>query len=143
MLLSINVKARNMKILLKYIKTRWNSYIMITCDKCKGQCCKTLAVQLETPTTYDDYEDIYWYLYHKPAIIYVDVEDRWWIEFPTKCSKLDKNGKCTEYETRPPVCRKAKVQDCEVNKEEIKIMFKDEKEYKEYFDEIKKKFKRK
>ncbi|MBT4824236.1 YkgJ family cysteine cluster protein [Candidatus Woesearchaeota archaeon] len=116
---------------------------MITCDKCKGQCCKTLAVQLETPTTYDDYEDIFWYLYHEGAWVYIDMDDEWWIQFPSKCSKLDKNGLCTKYENRPPVCRKAKLENCEVNKEEIKIIFKNEDDYKDYFESIKEKFEKK
>ena len=116
---------------------------MITCDKCKGQCCKTLAVQLETPKTLDDYEDIFWYLYHEGAWVYIDMDDEWWIQFPSKCSKLDKNGRCTDYENRPPVCRKAKLENCEVNKDEIKILFKNEEDYKDYFEQIKERFKRK
>ena len=116
---------------------------MITCDECKGKCCKTLAVQLETPTTYDDYEDIFWYLYHKPGIVFIDMKDRWWIEFPVKCSKLDKNGRCSIYATRPPVCRKAKVEHCDMNQEDVKIMFSNEDEYKEYFESVKERFKRK
>ncbi|MFH1440269.1 MAG: YkgJ family cysteine cluster protein [Candidatus Woesearchaeota archaeon] len=113
---------------------------MITCDRCKGQCCRTLAVQLDTPDSLEDYEDMFWYLYHQPCVVYIDMNDRWWIQLPTKCIKLDEKGRCTIYEKRPPVCRTSKVENCEMNEEEVKIMFKDVNDFQAYFDEVKKQF---
>jgi RecJ-like exonuclease len=110
---------------------------MITCNKCNGKCCKRLAVQLDNPVTLDDYEDIFWYLFHRDAWVYIDTENRWWIQFPIPCSKLDKKGKCMVYEKRPSVCRKSKVEECDANVDDIKILFKDEEDYKPYFEQIK------
>lgn len=110
---------------------------MISCDRCNGKCCRRLAVQLDNPETLDDYEDIFWYLFHKDALVYVDMDGRWWIQFPIPCTKLDEDGKCTIYKKRPSVCRKATLKECDANYNDVKILFKDEKDYRPYFEQVK------
>jgi len=75
------------------------------CRGCGG-CCKHLAIEIDTPTDRDDYEDIYWYLLHENIKIFVtekDIEDKededdlesWFIEFKTRCKELQANNLCS------------------------------------------------
>lgn len=94
---------------------------MITCDECGGDCCKRIAIQIEKPKTRDDIEDLKWYLYHDRLAVYIDNEGDWLVQVPVKCKHLI-NGKCSIYSGRPPVCRKAKVSECQRNvKETVKV----------------------
>ena len=102
---------------------------MITCDECEGECCKVLVVEIETPESKDDFEDIKWYLYHPGVSVYIDTDNAWNVQFDTKCRYLSDDDKCLIYDKRPPVCRKAEVRECHVNKEEIKEFFKSVEEY--------------
>ena len=73
--------------------------------------------------------DIKWYLYHPGISVYIDVDNVWNVQFDTQCKYLDKKGKCTIYDKRPPVCRNAKVEECHMNKKEIKEFFGSVEEY--------------
>ena len=111
---------------------------MITCDKCDGNCCKLLVVEIETPETKDDFEDIKWYLYHKGVCVYIDLEDTWNVQFDSKCKHLTKDRNCAIYDKRPPVCKGYHVKDCDMNKEEIKEFFESVKEYEGWLKKNKK-----
>ena len=110
---------------------------MVTCDECGGECCKKLAFHVEAPATRNDFEDMKWYLYHEGAIVYIDNEGDWMVQVQIRCSKLDKNGRCTIYEKRPPICRDSKVEECEKNANEMSIVFRNVKELEEYMKEKK------
>ena len=96
---------------------------MITCDNCSGDCCKTIAIYIDKPKSKDDFEDIKWYLYHENVYVYIDNKNDWLVLFPSKCMHL-KNGRCAIYDKRPPVCREAKIAECERNIKETKVLFK-------------------
>jgi len=102
---------------------------MITCAECEGDCCKVLVVEIDTPKTRDDYEDIKWYLYHPDVSVYIDTDNAWNVQFDTKCRYLSDDDKCLIYDKRPPVCRKARVEECEKNKKEIKEFFRSIEDY--------------
>lgn len=75
------------------------------CQKCRGECCKHLALQIDTPTEADDFENLKWYITHKDVKIFIDEGD-WYLEFNTTCKYLNsKNYTCNIYEKRPAVCR--------------------------------------
>ncbi len=95
---------------------------MITCNECKGDCCRRIAVYIPKPRSKADFEDIKWYLYHEGISVYIDNEDEWLVVYPAKCMNL-KQGKCMIYDHRPPVCRDAKVSECERNIKEVKVLF--------------------
>ena len=42
------------------------------CDFCVGKCCKYFSLPIETPTTWDDFDAIRWYLAHGQTMIYVE-----------------------------------------------------------------------
>ncbi|MFC1697886.1 YkgJ family cysteine cluster protein [Nanoarchaeota archaeon] len=109
---------------------------LITCDNCDGRCCRTFALHLQTPRTKEDYLDIKWILLHKPVKVYIDNEDDWLAMLDIPCSKLDlKTGACTDYENRPPMCRKSDLKDCEMNVKEMKVVFNNVKEYEKWLEE--------
>ena len=81
------------------------------CNNC-GDCCKTVAVEIDTPKTKRDIEDMKWFLFHRGINIVVDRKKNWSIEFKTKCKYLDKNNKCKIYNKRPPVCKKFSAKQC-------------------------------
>ncbi|MBW2990949.1 YkgJ family cysteine cluster protein [Candidatus Woesearchaeota archaeon] len=111
---------------------------MITCDKCDGNCCQLLVVEIETPETRDDFEDIKWYLFHKGVTVYIDKDDLWNVQFDSKCKHLTKDGRCKIYKKRPPVCREYHVKDCDMNNADIKEFFGTVKEYEAWLRKNKK-----
>jgi len=110
---------------------------MITCDECRGECCRVLVIEIDTPKTRDDYEDIKWYLYHPGVSVYIDMNNAWNVQFNTKCKYLDENGRCLIYDKRPPVCKKAKVEECQKNKREVKYFFASVEEYEAWLNKNK------
>ena len=95
---------------------------MITCEECGGECCRKLAVEIETPRRKGDFEDIKWYMYHPGTYVYIDVNGKWCLQWNIKCKHL-KNGRCMIYEKRPPVCRIANVKECEKNEKDVRVFF--------------------
>ncbi|MBU2442055.1 MAG: YkgJ family cysteine cluster protein, partial [Nanoarchaeota archaeon] len=115
-------KLRQTKKIINFLK-------MIICEECPGACCKILVVEIDTPETKEEYENILCYLYHKDVKIYIDTDNTWNVQFNTQCKQLDENGNCKIYSERPPVCRESKVEECHINKKEIKKIFNDADEY--------------
>jgi len=78
------------------------------CDNC-DLCCKYVAIEIDQPTTLEDYDNIIWQLLHENVNVFIDWEDDWYIEFITPCSYLDKKNKlCKIYKSRPNICRNYK-----------------------------------
>ncbi len=82
------------------------------CSYCTAKCCRYFALPLETPTTYEDFEYIRWYLLHEHAAVFTE-EDTWYLLVHTPCKHLQPDNRCGIYETRPPVCREYSTKDCE------------------------------
>lgn len=102
---------------------------MITCDECNGECCKMIAIDIDTPKTREDFENIRWYLYHKGLSVYIDNEGTWLVQIPFPCMHRKKDGKCAIYDRRPPICRTYSPKTCERNIEEVKVMFRTVEDY--------------
>ena len=81
------------------------------CEQCGG-CCKHIALQIDTPTTKEDFGDIMWYLLHKNVSVFIDDDDSWYVEFQTPCEALGEDNSCQVYNTRPPICRKYSPDEC-------------------------------
>jgi len=103
---------------------------LITCDSCKGDCCTGIALEIPTPRTKEDYEDIRWYLYHERTHVYIDHEGDWIAEMDLACGQRDPaTGRCKIYRKRPPACRDAKLSECERNIDDAKVRFRTVEEY--------------
>ena len=80
-------------------------HFTLSCIECGAKCCRHLALEIDTPTNKQDYDNIRWYLYHKKVTVFIDHDDEWYLEFDSKCEALGKNNKCQDYKNRPRICR--------------------------------------
>jgi len=111
---------------------------MTTCLYCGGKCCKSIAIQIDTPKSADDYEDLKWYLYHKGLSVYFDSDKEWLVEIPITCRHLDKKGKCKIYSNRPPICRDFDTDTCEENKGKVFVRLKTPEDVDKYIAKLRK-----
>ncbi len=88
-----------------------------TCKECNQECCRSVIVEMDEPTTSGDWEDIKWQVAHKNVKVILDNEDAWCIEFLTDCNHLDENGACKIYDKRPAMCRGHSPETCVINGE--------------------------
>ena len=84
------------------------------CSGC-GDCCTYVATQIDNPSTFKQYENIYWYLTHENVAVYIDWEGDWYLEFQTRCRNLTETRACGIYIDRPVVCSEFSWTDCERN----------------------------
>ncbi len=88
------------------------------CDFCSGKCCRYFSLPIETPTTWDDFDAIRWYLAHGQTLIYVE-KAVWYLVVMTKCQYLRNDNRCGIYFSRPKICRDYSTDDCEYDSEWI------------------------
>ena len=82
------------------------------CDYCTGKCCRYFSLPIDTPTTWDDYDSIRWYLAHERVIIYVE-KRTWYLLVMSRCNYLSPDNRCGIYFNRPKICREYKTTNCE------------------------------
>lgn len=111
-----------------------------TCNNCNAVCCKYITIELDTPETLDDFENIRWYIAHKNTEVNVEEDSSWWIKFHTPCKHLNKNNLCNIYKNRPKICKEHTTKSCEkYNKENFLLTFKSIKDIDNYIKNIFKK----
>jgi Fe-S-cluster containining protein len=86
------------------------------CDHCTGRCCRYFCLPIDTPSTWDDYDSIRWYLVHGNSIVYVEKET-WYLLVFARCNHLLKDHRCGIYLNRPKICREYSTDDCEYDSE--------------------------
>jgi Fe-S-cluster containining protein len=69
-------------------------------------------LEIDKPEDKDDYNYLFWYLHHKNIGIYIGWDNKWYLEFLTKCKKLNYQGNCKIYENRPKICQDYNQKDC-------------------------------
>ena len=84
-------------------KTKEN--IVTSCEKCGAVCCKHVALEIDKPTTKQEYDNIRWYLLHRDMEVFIEDDGKWYLKFETECTRLEKGGKCGYYGNRPAICR--------------------------------------
>lgn len=108
-----------------------------TCEKCDGKCCKYVAIEIDTPESLEDFENIRWYVAHKNINVYVDEDYTWHVEFLTPCEFLGENNLCGIYEKRPTICREYNQDECLFyNDYEEKFTFRNLEEVDDYIEEV-------
>ncbi len=75
------------------------------CKECGGTCCRHIALQIDKPTSKQDYDNIRWYLLHKDVTVAIDHDGDWMLEFASDCVRLGSDKMCTRYSDRPKICR--------------------------------------
>jgi len=86
--------------------------VRITCKKCDAFCCKYLALEIDKPTTKNDFENIRWYISHQKTSVFIQ-EGTWYLKVGNRCKYLDNTNRCKIYEKRPAICRKHNPRECE------------------------------
>ena len=84
---------------------------MSPCRKCEAECCRHIALQIDTPREKEDFECIRWYLTHKKASVFVE-KHKWFLEVFNECEFISDDHKCLIYDKRPQVCRDYEAKDC-------------------------------
>jgi len=82
------------------------------CHGC-GECCNYVAVEIDNPSGFREYDNIFWYLTHRNISVYVDWEGDWFIEFESPCEDMTAGKTCGIYEDRPHMCSSFSWNECE------------------------------
>ena len=82
------------------------------CAGCGARCCQYFALNIDTPETHGDFENLRWFLLHKNCEIWVEDGD-WYLQINRPCKAVGPDGACTIYEDRPTICRRYKAVGCD------------------------------
>jgi uncharacterized protein len=85
---------------------------MSPCRKCSATCCKYFALQIDSPRSKSDFDNLRWYLAHKKTAIFYE-KRKWYLEIFSPCAYLTADNMCTIYHKRPEICRAHSVDECE------------------------------
>lgn len=91
-----------------------------TCDSCNAACCRYVALEIDTPETLEDFEDIRWYVVHENVHVYVEEDGTWNLEFLTPCKHVREDNRCAIHEAfvdnptlkRPKICGEFQPDQC-------------------------------
>lgn len=82
------------------------------CITCGNACCKYFTVEIDTPRSILDFDNLLWRMVHENTNVFKDAGG-WYVLVYTPCKHLKKNGECAIYERRPYTCREHSSQECE------------------------------
>jgi uncharacterized protein len=82
------------------------------CGHCGAKCCRYFALPIDTPTEWQDFDYIRWYLLHERAAVFIE-EGVWYLLVQTPCKHLRPDQLCDIYDTRPQICRDYATRECE------------------------------
>lgn len=91
---------------------------MSPCKQCSAKCCRYFALQIDTPTTRNEFQNVRWYLAHNNVAIFID-DGMWFLEVFSECKYLTPDHRCKVYDNRPEVCRDHSSTNCEVDADTI------------------------
>ena len=83
-----------------------------TCVECGAKCCKYFCFEIDEPDSFEEFEDIRWYLCHEGVSVHIDEGD-WYISIANRCKMLGPDNTCMGYDTRPNICRKYTPDRCD------------------------------
>ena len=78
----------------------------------KKPCVSAMALPIEKPKDWEDFEFIRWYLLHEHTAIFTD-DGSWYLLVQNRCRHLGEDNLCGIYETRPQICRDYTTKNCE------------------------------
>jgi Fe-S-cluster containining protein len=84
----------------------------VLCTHCGAKCCRYFAFPIDTPTEWQDFDYLRWYLLHEHASVFVE-DDCWYLLVHNRCKYLGDDHLCGIYETRPQICRDYTTDNCE------------------------------
>jgi len=84
----------------------------VLCSHCTGKCCRYFALAIDTPTDWEDFDHMRWYVMHGKTAIFVD-DDTWYLLVYGDCKHLLPDNRCGHYAERPQICRDYTTDHCE------------------------------
>jgi len=84
----------------------------VLCSYCPAKCCCYFALPIDTPEDWHDFEYLRWYLLHERATVFIE-DDCWYLLVHNRCKHLGQDNLCTQYKTRPQICRDYTTVNCE------------------------------
>ncbi|HUT59608.1 MAG TPA: YkgJ family cysteine cluster protein [Phycisphaerae bacterium] len=86
------------------------------CLECNAKCCRYFCLEIDKPETFDDFENIRWYMLHEKVTAHIDDEGDWCLLIDNLCKMLVETpagARCKDYANRPMICRRFDPDDCE------------------------------
>jgi Fe-S-cluster containining protein len=108
--------------------------VSITCEECDAVCCKYFALEIDKPTTRNDFENIRWYISHQKTSVFIQ-DGKWYLNVKNRCKYLDANNRCKIYERRPAICRRLDPDRCEYHDRNAVREIKTPKQLERYLEE--------
>ena len=90
----------------------WRRSMSKVCRECGSKCCTYFCFEIDKPDSYEEFEDIRWYLCHKGISVHVD-EGSWFICIDNRCKNLRRDNSCAIYFERPLICRSYDPDNCD------------------------------
>jgi Fe-S-cluster containining protein len=84
----------------------------VLCSHCTALCCRYFTLQIQTPETWDDYDNLRWYLAHGRSALFVE-DGNWFLLVFGDCKYLLSDNRCGIYDDRPAICRVYSTESCE------------------------------
>ena len=84
-----------------------------TCQECGAKCCRYFCLEIDKPETFEDYEDIRWFVLHRNVAVHIEENGDWYLQVNNRCRNLRRDNLCRDYENRPIICRKYSPDDCD------------------------------
>ena len=82
------------------------------CQECRAKCCTYFCFEMDKPDSYEEFEDVRWYLCHEGVSVHIDEGD-WYISIENRCTRLGGDDLCTAYGDRPVICRTYDTAKCD------------------------------
>src|ERR1051326_4574777 len=76
-------------------------------DLCSGcvRCCTYITVEIDAPRAAWEYDQWIWALHHERVGLFLERPERWFLQFDTRCERLDDHGRCSIHGRHPVLCR--------------------------------------
>jgi Fe-S-cluster containining protein len=84
-----------------------------SCQRCGAKCCRYFCFQIEKPQSFEEFENVRWFLLHEGITVHVEEEGDWYIAIANPCREIGDDGSCRVYEHRPVICRKYDAGNCD------------------------------
>jgi len=84
-------------------------------ELCAGcvRCCSYITVEVDSPRAAWEYDQWMWAVDHEHVSLYVEKPERWFVNFDTRCNRLDAHGRCSIHGRHPVLCREYDPRSCE------------------------------
>ncbi len=112
------------------------------CEGCPAKCCSDIEAPILRPRSRFDVDNLKWQVSFGNINVFIR-NKRWYTLTLGKCMYLDKNFRCSIYETRPSICRDHNPPECEQYGEIYDVIFETPDELEKFYQKEVRKRRRK